>query len=837
MPLSDYAIVVGISSYPTLGPGDTALTLDGAAGGAKAVADWLQRDGGVPKANIELIQGMEPQAGPTPEPTPLRIEAAMANLDRIARDQIRAGAGELIGRRLYIYMSGHGFSPGGQQSCLFTANAQERLTYNVHATAWLKWFQDAGYFREFVLWMDCCMDRLSFLNPGDPPIRPTFSDRVPGPTFAAFAAQRPLKAAEVLNPATDRMEGAFTWALLDGLKGAAVDPNGRVTGRSLADWLRQSVRARLPDAAAQDFDIAKEPEIVSETGELIFARALAPKTFAVSLQGGGLAPSAEVVLWTGSPLREEMRVAHPSLVELSLPAGLYHAEVTGTDWGASFEVVCNRVVYLTQGHQGVQPPPRNMLFLLDYNPPDPAVEITIVDHAFAAVERDVGRIQTRLPGGLYKLRARSGRAIDDTVLLLDRDMGALGGTIAAPTRATVAPIMGTLASHEYQASAAIGLVRRGEAERNAKRRPAITLMARAFSEPGKGVERVEPWSGLSIVDQMGNSILESGEGELHRVPGQDPFSLAATAVRPGTYFLRHRLVQPSSGEISTVEQSLIVPRGWNLEVHVLRRVIGDVFDSRPRISVHMAHAGLQTSEREREMIEAARTALADERPVMGDEMKDLLVRKFDNPIAGILGAHLMILGEDMGQNSDPTLFNTVIQNLRRLVGSDHTDVVALSLRCRQPELRTRKTRLSNPPMFERSWRLLVAATRDNPRLISAKLIDRLLVPSAFPPFLVWPEDDPTRSRAIKELRIAVLAPPAMAEFAPTAPRASPTKLASFAIKGFAKAAKPSATKSRTGQGPKEYTRKEWRLARERAHDFNLPQEAVARLIKQTDEVS
>src|SRR5262249_17525536 len=154
----------------------------------------------------------------------------------IAQANKKAGKGLRVGRRLYLFMSGHGFSPARQRGCLFTANAKERLTFNVHATGWLSWLQDSGYFREFVLWMDCCMNRMAFLQPGAPPLPLINSSESPQANFVAFAAQRPLKAVEVpIAEDGGTTHGAFTWVLLEGLRGAAADANFRVTGRSLAD--------------------------------------------------------------------------------------------------------------------------------------------------------------------------------------------------------------------------------------------------------------------------------------------------------------------------------------------------------------------------------------------------------------------------------------------------------------------------------------------------------------------------------------------------------------------------------------------------------------------------
>ena len=171
------------------------------------------------------------------------------------------GEGRRVGDRLYVYVSGHGFSPTRNKGCLFATNAStDAPGANVFASAWLELFQEAGYFREFVLWMDCCMNRLPSAQPSAPIMSPLIVLDPPGPTFIAFAAQRPLKAVERPIPEDgDKVRGIFTWNLLQGLKGAAANRYGMVTGRSLADWLRNSHRARLDAADLADREVGQEP--------------------------------------------------------------------------------------------------------------------------------------------------------------------------------------------------------------------------------------------------------------------------------------------------------------------------------------------------------------------------------------------------------------------------------------------------------------------------------------------------------------------------------------------------------------------------------------------------
>src|SRR5262249_16532600 len=155
----------------------------------------------------------------------------------------------------------------------------------------------------------------------------------------------------------------------------------------------------------------------------------------------------------------------------------------------------------------------------------------------------------------------------------------------------------------------------------------------------------------------------------------DPFATCTVTVAPGTYFLRHPLAD------QRFEQALVVPAGWRLEAYLLRRTADGAADVRPRLSVLMRRpgTGLQPED---ELLDKARRALADERPILGEELERLLVNKFTNPIEGIIGGHLLLLQHERGRrHGGLENLDAVVRNLRGLVGDEHADVEALSLRC------------------------------------------------------------------------------------------------------------------------------------------------------------
>ena len=176
------------------------------------------------------------------------------------------------------------------------------------------------------------------------------------------------------------------------------------------------------------------------------------------------------------------------------------------------------------------------------------------------------------------------------------------------------------------------------------------------------------------------------------------------------------------------------------------------------VSVLMSRDGFYRWRNDMELAEVARIALTDERRVMSDQLMAMLDGKFENPMLGVFGAHILLLSLDRAASETtadranapaeaapaPRLelplqakdLDVIVQNLRRLVGDRHPDVEALSLRASDPALRHRKP-LTEPPMLRRSWSLFVAASNDAPSLCPPELWKRIRQMRPAPPYLTW----------------------------------------------------------------------------------------------------
>lgn len=754
----DYAIVVGIARYPALGEGGQPLDLKGPLNDVEAVVAWLTdpAGGNIPNRhpNLQVITSPPPGAsapGRMPSPSIVELEAALHELDRIAQENRAAMRGEEVGRRLYIYMSGHGFSPGRERACLYAANARERGGDNVHASGWLAWLQDAGYFREFVLWMDCCMNRMLFLQPRDPPLPPVNASVPPGPSFVAFAAQRPLKAVEApIMEDGGRVHGLFTWALLEGLRGAAADRHGRVTGRSLADWIRNAQGARLSEADRNDPDVATEPEVVRESPDLVFARGVRRRSYAVSLAfPESVTEGAEARLWTGCPARIAAQVASTERrATLSLQPGLYVVEIPSAGLRQGFEVVGPGTVAVAErGEPVAEPETPDAMFPLTIDPQQAAAELFIVDDRLALVDRGAGSLSTALPFGVYKLKTRLGRGVREQVILLDRPFVAADGDSLVKPLVMAVPLASSLAIGDRHLAAAKAAAEKARAIVEGREAPsALSLVVRVA-----GVAHPVPWRGVSVADADGRTIIDLGSDRV--ADGDDGLiAFASQPVMPGTYFLRH-------GHAPRVEQSVVVPPGWTVSLHLVHEAAaeGGRVPPLPRLSVVMgkpAHVFDGFEQREldeaRRSIEAALVALADERRVLNATLERLLFANLFDPMAGIAGGHLLLVEAERSRRRDLAPLNTLVRELRSLVGPDHPDVEALSLACPDETLR-RKAPLRAPPMLARSWALLTRASWRSKRLVPASVWARVQAAGALPPFLVWSPEDEVRAACTAEL--------------------------------------------------------------------------------------
>jgi hypothetical protein len=237
---NDWAIVVGISHYPSF------PKLSGPENDAVEFAAWLNKDAGLPKDNIRLVLSSKfPKAklADDAKPTWEVIEKEFRLLHTKAlQHQAKTGASS-IGRRLYVFLAGHGFNAFGDEPVLLTANASPDVTYHFAGRLFANHFRDAGFFEEVVLFMDCCRDDLRMTGPIPPQFGAQVNLQAPARWLYGCATRSAARARE--RKIGKKVRGVFTAALLEGLRGGA-EQQGEVTARSLSDFVFNQMRRFLP---------------------------------------------------------------------------------------------------------------------------------------------------------------------------------------------------------------------------------------------------------------------------------------------------------------------------------------------------------------------------------------------------------------------------------------------------------------------------------------------------------------------------------------------------------------------------------------------------------------
>jgi uncharacterized caspase-like protein len=319
----DRAVVIGIRRYADAGPDGWITNLNGPDNDADAVAAWLrQADGGaLPAQNITTVRSADlPDPFPDADSVGPHQRAVENALNDVAELPSTAFEGQYAGRRLYVYVSGHGYAKQRDEAAIVTAEAKRARPLNVLVSSWVDWLWNAGRFQEYVLWVDTCATRapLAYLKPCDrsPEQSPNAAG---GRLFTAFAAGFDKVAVENQMP-NGQWHSVFTYALLTGLNGGATTP---ITTSSLRDYLTNAMSSFMREDQLSNRRVAKEPAF-GRTDELVFGQRVQQATFAVTLRfpPSWVARRVTVSVSSTMPMVDQTVLARPEW-RVQLPAGVY----------------------------------------------------------------------------------------------------------------------------------------------------------------------------------------------------------------------------------------------------------------------------------------------------------------------------------------------------------------------------------------------------------------------------------------------------------------------------------------------------------------------------------
>lgn len=331
MAADDYALVVGIANYPGL------QSLEGPLNDARAFYDWvISPDGGaVPEENAFLILSDE-ASGEEGLDEAENARPVFDDLDRILRQNIIIKAVKqdyYLGRRLYLYFSGHGYAQKIDEVSLIMANSNNIagiIGYPGSIAA--SNLRSTGIFDEIVLLMDCCRDNYPTPIPRLPgwQLRPDASG-AKVKYFYAYATQWFKKARET-GTEEGEYHGLFTRALLKGLRQGMADDNQTLTGRRLKQIVKEYL---LNDPENKH---RQEPEIrLDEELDIVFREGFVEPDFEIRIN---LPPSAtgEIVISDGGETEFARKSADENPVIVRLKQGLYEARLEYSGLETYFKV-------------------------------------------------------------------------------------------------------------------------------------------------------------------------------------------------------------------------------------------------------------------------------------------------------------------------------------------------------------------------------------------------------------------------------------------------------------------------------------------------------------------
>ncbi len=237
-----WALLIGIDQYEDR---NRIAALSGAARDARKFKATLTEIVGVPDANIELLVS----DGDT-KPTRFNIVEALDKLQSNAKP----------GDTVFVYFSGHGTQLDGKDYLLpFDFNGRSAFTGKETGLAEERFYEQLSKVQAraiVLIWDKCRNDPFTNSRDAAGPKRNTMKASQAEKSWSVVRDTR-VDAMPILVKLfacapgqcsyewTDKGQGYFTYYLEQGLRGAAADGKGKITVKSLKDYVRQQVTAQV----------------------------------------------------------------------------------------------------------------------------------------------------------------------------------------------------------------------------------------------------------------------------------------------------------------------------------------------------------------------------------------------------------------------------------------------------------------------------------------------------------------------------------------------------------------------------------------------------------------
>ena len=231
-----WALVIGVDKYqdPQISP------LKGSDNDARLIADALVRNAGFPRDQVILLSTDQPTER---QPTRVNILRRLSNLSTaVPKDGL-----------LLVSFAGHGMERSGQ-AFLLPSDAQisDQISFLEETAISMnrvkERIKETGV-GQVILLLDACRNdpggRADAINPLSNAYTNAFNFDVRNREVQAFATVYATGIGQRAYEYTEKKQGYFSWAVVEGLKGGAANDKGEVTLSQLVKYVQETVPKRL----------------------------------------------------------------------------------------------------------------------------------------------------------------------------------------------------------------------------------------------------------------------------------------------------------------------------------------------------------------------------------------------------------------------------------------------------------------------------------------------------------------------------------------------------------------------------------------------------------------
>jgi hypothetical protein len=372
---------------------------------------------------------------------------------------------------------------------------------------------------------------------------------------------------------------------------------------------------------------------------------------------------------------------------------------------------------------------------------DPVTEIFLIDSNLDLVERAVGILDVQQPPGRYEVKLRAGTTTFEELIKVEKE--SFRRSYPPLEFSSPVPLDNTYKTHESHCKNAKAHSRKKHVDKGSG--SFIYLFARDWTskqhdkDPESSGPYPHPARGLTLLDKTGRELVNFEE-ESDKDLDREPWAACNVSIDPGSYILR--LKAPDG---SVWERTLVASPKWQTQCFLLQRAYNELRGpdlSGATVLLKNQDLGFEPDSYDSRLMELARLGLTNEHQILSKQVENILTRKFNNPLLGIFGAHLLLqLEQTRGRTYEADLLQIVVKNLRKLLKAPHPDVEALAWHA---GLGDPNYYFETPPMMRRGWSLIANASAQSESDImpadslTTRIYNRIV---AEEPWLVWAGED------------------------------------------------------------------------------------------------